>query len=60
MSLSEAQAKVLLFVRARVEEAGQLPAKREIREHMGWKSNAGVYDVLYSLRNRGLLKLVKV
>lgn len=49
--------QIMAFIRERVKVTGQFPSKSEIRDHMGWKGTAGVQDVLYGLRRRGLVEM---
>lgn len=54
-TLSHQRAKVLEFIQAECADGGTFPTLDAIRAHMGWKGNAGVYDVMHALVGLGFL-----
>lgn len=52
-SLSPQRAKVLAFLKAEDAAGRGFPSRQQIRDHMGWKNESGVVDVLHALAGRG-------
>lgn len=55
-SLSPQRAKVLAFLHAEVAAGRRFPSREQIRDHMGWKNESSVIDVLHTLAGRGDIK----
>lgn len=52
-TLSPQRAKVLAFLKAENAAGRGFPSRQQIRDHMGWKNDGGVVDVLQALAGRG-------
>lgn len=50
------QEQALKFIKGYIQSNGEAPRMVEIRQRLGYRSNASVHEVLTALENRGLIR----
>lgn len=58
IGLTEAQARLVAFLRQRQAQGDVMPSIREMKEHLGAASTAGVVRLLNALEERGHIRRI--
>lgn len=56
VSLTPLQARLLEFIRARIESEGVAPSFDEMRDHLGFASKGNIHRLVEELQRRGVIR----